>query len=83
MSVRASSRVLKQQAKEKGSVFNMYTLIIIYFIEIWILAYWEDENSVSVLKTSDVKASPSLTPGSECVVTFKGKEYTGQIAATG
>ena len=83
MSVRASSQVLEQQAKEKGSVFNMYTLINIYFIEIWILAYWEDENSVSVLKISDVKTSPSLKPGSECVVTFKGKEYTGQIAATG
>ena len=47
--------------------------------------FWDEENSVSVHVLHEVKMELERSPaiGNECVATFKGKEYTGKIAATG
>lgn len=54
-----------------------------FFLELWILAYWEEENSVSVHREDEIKTVLPVTIENECVAVFRGKHYTGQIAATG
>ena len=63
------------------ATLNVY--ICKFFLELWILVYWSDENSVSVHKEDEIKAVSTPDIGNECVVVFRGKRYTGRIAATG
>ena len=52
------------------------------FTEVWILAFWEDEQSTSAHKASDVNCSV-LEVGAMCTVPFGQKKYDGQVAAFG
>ena len=53
------------------------------FTEVWILAYWEEEQSTSAHRASDVVDYSALEVGALCTVAFGQKNYVGKIAATG
>ena len=59
--------------------FTTFTVIL----ELWLLLFWEDENSVSPHSIQEVKTEPPPAVGNDCEAIFRGKEYTGKIAATG
>ena len=45
--------------------------------------FWEEENSVSVHNEHEVRLALPPAIGNDCTATFKGRDYTGKIAATG
>ena len=52
----------------------MYISFISFSIEIWLLLFWEEENSVSVHIQGEVKTALPVAVGNECVSTFKAKD---------
>ena len=50
------------------------------FLEIWLLLFWEEENSILVHIQGEVKTALPVAVSNECVATFKAKNYTGRIA---
>jgi len=85
MALRAESRTREKEAKEKSKLLvkicNNYLCL---FLELWVLLFWESENSVSVHGgDEEVKTQLPATIGNDCEVTIKGNKYTGKIADTG
>lgn len=89
MALRAELKKQRMIVEENGIYSYSYGyicqhewLLPVHHLEIWFLSYWEDENSASIHKATELLDNSPLNVGESCTVTFGRKKYTGKIAAT-
>ena len=71
-----------QKGKFKSKIYVVFHCIGVSFVDNYVLVYWNEENSVSVVFGEDVQAA-ALDAGNDCTVTFNAVQYNGKVAAKG
>ena len=61
----------------------IFPSILCCFTEGFVLVYWPEEESTSVLSCQQIKSCATLTVGASCIVKIGKKEYDSCIAGIG
>ena len=88
------SRAITVVSRQKQSLLWLHWASLLSFpfkkflpfcIECFVLIFWPDEHSTTVIKSASVIKPPlsELTVGGNCVVRFGRQECSGQIAGIG
>ena len=56
---------------------------LIFLTDIWILIYWKEEDSVSVMREVNIQPVEDKFVGAHCKIKIHSKLYEGEIAAFG
>ena len=65
---------------QKKLIQRWFTCVL---VDVYLLVFWESENSVSVVSASSVSEGTQLVAGKTCKIRIRKKTYTGPIAETG